>query len=146
LFIKNRLFLKRTSNARPQYSKDGRKLIKKGYSRYFFEAYQEPENKQILDAALAKIRAMSESKIPVLFVIHTELKDMDPYLFTEIHETVKKMCHAYGFPVLDPLADMLAYKASSLRISRANIHPNAMGNKVLVRAISRYLRANSIVK
>jgi lysophospholipase L1-like esterase len=146
IFIKTRLFLKKTEKARPQYSKDGRKLIKKGYSRYFFDAYQETENKQILNAAMAKIRALTQPRIPVLFVIHTELKDMDHYLFTEIHETVKKLCRDYGFPVLDPLADMLAYKASDLRISRANIHPNALGNKVFIQAISRYLRANSIVK
>jgi len=146
MLLKNRLFMKKTQHARPQYSKDGRKLIKKGYSRYFFDAYQENENWQILNAAFTKIRALTQPQIPVLFVIHTELKDMEHYLFTEIHETVKKLCQDYGFTVLDPLADMLAYKASDLRISRANIHPNALGNKVFIQAISRYLRANSIVK
>jgi len=146
MLIKNRLFLKKTEAARPQYSKDGRKLIQKGYKRYFFDAYQEPENWQILNAAFAKIRALTQPQIPVLFVIHTELKEMDPYLFTEIHEIVKKLCHDHGFSVLDPLADMLAYKARDLRISKANVHPNALGNKVFVLAITRYLQANSLVK
>jgi lysophospholipase L1-like esterase len=144
--VKNRLFLKKNQDKRPQYSKDGRKLIQKGYSRYFFDAYQDPENWKILNAAFAKIRALTQPKIPVLFVIHTELKDMDPYLFTDIHETVKKLCFEYGFSVLDPLADMLAYKASDLRISRANIHPNALGNKVFIQAVARYLRSQAIVK
>jgi len=146
MLIKNRLFLKKTAGAPPQYSKDGRKLIKKGYNRYFFDAYQEAENWQILNAAFAKIRALTQPKIPVLFIIHTELKDMDPYLFTDIHEIVKKLCRDHGFPVLDPLADMLAYKPRDLRISKANIHPNALGNKVFVKAITRYLQANSLVK
>jgi lysophospholipase L1-like esterase len=146
LLVKNRLFMKKTAKTRPQYSKDGRKLIQKGYNRYFFDAYQEPENWRILNAAFAKIRALTQPKIPVLFVIHTELKDMDHYLFTDIHETVKKLCRDYGFPVFDPLNDMLAYKARDLRISKANIHPNALGNKVFVQALSRYLRANSLVK
>jgi lysophospholipase L1-like esterase len=147
MLIKNRLFLMKTNaNKRPQYSKDGRKLIRVGYKRYFFDAYEEPENWNILNAAFAKIRALTQPKIPVLFVIHTELKEMDHYLFTDIHEIVKKLCRDYGFQVLDPLADMLAYKAQELRISRANIHPNAFGNKVFVQAIARYLRANSLVK
>ena len=146
MLVKNRLFMKKTATARPQYSKDGRKLIKKGYSRYFFDAYQEAENWQILNAAFAKIRTLTQQSIPVLFVIHPELKEMDHYLFTEIHEIVKKLCRDYGFPVFDPLVEMLAYKARDLRISKANVHPNALGNKVFIQAVSRYLRANSIVK
>ena len=147
MLIKNRLFLGKTNpNRHQQYSKDGRNLIKLGYNRYFFEAYQEPENWRILNAAFAKVRALTQPKTPVLFVIHPELKDMEHYLFTDIHEIVKKLCHDYGFQVLDPLADMLAYKARDLRISTANVHPNAFGNKVFVGAIARYLRANSLVK
>jgi len=52
----------------------------------------------------------------------------------------------YDFPVLDPLAEMLAYKARDLRISLANIHPIAFGNRTFVQAIVRYLQANSLVK
>jgi lysophospholipase L1-like esterase len=147
MLIKNRLYLKKTNaDTRPQYSQDGYKFIRIGYNRYYFDAYQEPENWQILNTAFAKIRSLTQPKIPVLFVIHTELQEMDHYLFTEIHEIVKKLCHDYGFPVLDPLAEMLAYKARDLRISAANIHPNAMGNKIFVQAIARYLQTASLVK
>jgi lysophospholipase L1-like esterase len=147
MLIKNRLYLKKTNaDTRPQYSKDGLKYLKIGYNRYFFDAYQEPENWKILNAAFAKIRALTQPKIPVLFVIHTELTEMDHYLFTEIHEKVKKLCQDHGFPVLDPLAEMLAYKAKDLRISTTNVHPNAFGNKVFVQAIVRYLQANSMIK
>ena len=148
LLIKNRFYLKKTNadKAPPQYSKDGVKLLKAGYDRYFFEAYQEAENGNILNAAFAKIRDLTQPQIPVLFVIHTELQEMDHYLFTEIHEIVKKLCQDYGFPVLDPLTEMLTYKARDLRISPANIHPNALGNKIFSQAIARYLRAASLVK
>lgn len=147
LLIKNRLYLKKTeADTRPQYSKDGLKYLRVGYNRYFFDAYQEPENWTILNAAFAKIRALTQPKIPVLFVIHTELTEMDHYLFTEIHGIVKKLCLDHGFPVLDPLTEMLAYKSRDLRISDANVHPNALGNKVFVQAIVRYLQANSMVK
>jgi lysophospholipase L1-like esterase len=148
LLLKNRLYLKKTNaDTRPQqYSKDGMKYLRKGYNGYFFDAYQEPENWQILNAAFAKIHALTQPKIPVLFVIHTELQEMNEYLFTEIHEIVKKLCHDYGFPVLDPLPEMLAYKAKDLRISAANIHPNALGNKIFSQAISRYLHTNFLLK
>jgi lysophospholipase L1-like esterase len=147
MLIKNRLYLKKTNaDTRPQYSKDGLKYIRRGYKNYFFDAYHEPENWQILNAAFAKIRTLTQPQIPVLFVIHTELADMDHYLFGEIHEIVKKLCRDYGFPVLDPLTEMLAYKVQELRISKANIHPNAFGNKVFVKTIIRYLKANSLVK
>jgi lysophospholipase L1-like esterase len=146
VLIKNRLYFKKTAGERPQYSKDGRKFIKKGYQRYFFDAYHEAENWRVLNAAFAKIRALTQPQIPVLFVIHTELKDMDHYLFTEIHEIVKKLCHDYGFLVLDPLAEMLSHKARDLRISKANVHPNALGNKVFAQAIARFLQASSMVK
>jgi lysophospholipase L1-like esterase len=147
LLIKNRLFLKKTNaDTRPQYSKDGLKFIRKGYNRYFFDAYGEAENWHILNAAFAKIRALTQPQIPVLFVIHTELQEMDHYLFTEIHEIVKKLCHDYGFLVLDPLAEMLAYKARDLRISVANTHPNALGNKIFVQAIARYLHTASLIQ
>jgi len=148
LLIKNRLYLKKTNADKlpPQYSKDGYKFLKRGYERYYFDAYQEAENWNILNAAFAKIRDLTQPKIPVLFVIHTELQEMDHYLFTEIHEIVKKLCQDYGFPVLDPLTEMLTYKARDLRISAANIHPNAMGNKIFSQAIARYLRAASLVK
>jgi lysophospholipase L1-like esterase len=147
MLIKNRLFLKKTNaDTRPQYSKDGRKLIKIGYNRYFFDAYQEAENWQILNTAFAKIRTLTKPQIPVLFVIHPELKEMDHYLFTEIHEIVKKLCLDYGFLVLDPLTEMLAYKARDLRISTTNIHPNAFGNKIFSQAIARYLITAALVK
>jgi lysophospholipase L1-like esterase len=147
LLIKNRLFLKKTNaDTRPQYSQDGLKFLQKGYNRYFFDAYQETENWNILNAAFAKIRALTQPQIPVLFVIHTELQEMDHYLFAEIHEIVKKLCRDYGFMVFDPLNEMLAYKARDLRISAANIHPNALGNKIFVQAITRYLQATSQVK
>jgi lysophospholipase L1-like esterase len=147
LLIKNRLYLKKTdADTRPQYSKDGLKYLRVGYNRYFFDAYQEPENWNILNAAFAKIRALTQPQTPVLFVIHTELTEMDHYLFTEIHGIVKKLCQDYSFPVLDPLNEMLAYKAKDLRISDANVHPNALGNKVFVQAIVRYLQAANLVK
>jgi lysophospholipase L1-like esterase len=146
MLIKNRLYLKKTNaDTRPQYSKDGYKLLRIGYNRYYFDGYKEPENWQILNTAFAKIRALTQPKIPVLFVIHTEFADMEHYLFGEIHEIVKKLCRDYGFPVIDPLNDMLAYKVEDLRISKTNIHPNAFGNKVFVQAIIRYLQANSLV-
>lgn len=147
MLIKNRLFLKKTNtNKRLQYSKDGRKLLQKGYSNYFFYAYQEAENWNILNAAFAKIRTLTQPQIPVLFVIHPEFKEMDHYLFTEIHEIVKKLCFDYGFRVLDPLPEVLAFKARDLRISAANIHPNALGNKIFAQAIVRYLRTAYLVK
>jgi lysophospholipase L1-like esterase len=147
LLIKNRLFLKKTNaDTRPQYSKDGLKFLQKVYNRYFFDAYRETENWNILNAAFAKIRAITRPQIPVLFVIHTELQEMDHYLFTEIHEIVRKICLDYGFPVFDPLTEMLAYKARDLRISATNTHPNALGNKIFVQAIARYLRTASWVK
>lgn len=147
MLIKNRLYLKKTNaDTRPQYSKDGLKYLKIGYNRYFFDAYQEAENWNILNMAFAKIRALTQPQIPVLFVIHPELTEMDHYLFTEIHEIVKKLCRDYGFPVLDPLADMLAYKAGDLRISATNVHPNALGNKIFVQAIARYLQTAALVK
>ncbi|MDP2914811.1 MAG: SGNH/GDSL hydrolase family protein [Candidatus Aminicenantes bacterium] len=148
LLIKNRLFLKKTNadTRPPQYSKDGLKFLEKGYNRYFFDGYQEAENWNILNAAFAKIRALTQPQIPVVFVIHPELQEMDHYLFTEIHEIVKKLCLDYGFPVLDPLTEMLSYKARDLRISAANIHPNAMGNKIFAQAIARYLQTASLVK
>jgi hypothetical protein len=99
-----------------------------------------------LNAAFAKIRALTQPQIPVLFVIHPELQEMDHYLFTEIHEIVKKLCLDYGFLVLDPLAEMLSYKARDLRISAANVHPNALGNKIFVQAIAGYLQTASLVK
>jgi len=52
----------------------------------------------------------------------------------------------YDFPVLDALAEILARKARDLRISSANIHPIAFGNRIFVQAIVRYLQANSLVK
>jgi hypothetical protein len=147
MLIKNRLYLKKThADTRPQYSKDGLKYLKIGYNRYFFEAYQEKENWDILNAAFAKIRTLTQPQIPVLFVIHTELTEMDHYLFTDIHEIVKKLCQDHGFPVLDPLNEMQAYKSQQLRISATNVHPNAFGNKVFVQAIVRYLQNNSMVK
>ncbi|MCX6563879.1 MAG: GDSL-type esterase/lipase family protein [Candidatus Aminicenantes bacterium] len=147
LLMKNRLFLKKTNaDTRPQYSKDGLKFLKKGYDRYFFDAYQEAENWNILNAAFAKIRSLTQPQIPVLFVIHPELQEMDHYLFTEIHEIVKKLCLDYGFLVLDPLAEMLSYKARDLRISAANVHPNSLGNKIFAQAIARYLQTASLVK
>jgi hypothetical protein len=147
LLIKNRLYLKKTNaDTRPQYSKDGLKYLQQGYNRYFFEGYQEAENWNILNAAFAKIRSLTQPQIPVLFVIHPELQEMDQYLFTEIHEIVKKLCLDYGFPVLDPLAEILAYKSRNLRISAANIHPNALGNRIFVQAIVRYLQTASLVK
>lgn len=147
LLIKNRLFLKKTNaDTRPQYSKDGLKFLKKGYNQYFFYAYQEAENWHILNAAFAKIRTLTQPQIPVLFVIHTELTEMDHYLFTEIHEIVKKLCLDYGFLVFDPLAEMLSYKARDLRISAGNVHPNALGNKIFAQAIARYLQTASLLK
>jgi lysophospholipase L1-like esterase len=147
LLIKNRLFLKKTNaDTRPQYSKDGLKFLKSGYNRYFFDAYKEAENWNILNAAFAKIRTLTQPRIPVLFVIYPELTEMDHYLFKEIHEIVKKLCQDYGFPVLDLLAEMLSYKARDLRISTANVHPNAQGNKIFAQAIARYLRTASLVK
>ncbi len=148
LLIKNRLYLKKTNADKlpPQYSKDGNKFLKRGYERYFFDAYQEAENGASLNAAFAKIRALTQPRIPVLFVIYPELTEMDHYLFTEIHEIVKKLCLDHGFLVLDPLTEMLAHKARDLRISAANVHPNALGNKLFAQAIARYLRAASLVK
>jgi len=147
LLIKNRLYLKKThADTRPQYSKDGLKYLRIGYNRYFFDAYREKENWNILNAAFAKIRALTQPQIPVLFVIHTELTEMDHYLFAEIHAIVKKLCQDYGFPVLDPLNEMLAYKSRDLRISDTNVHPNAMGNKIFIQAIVRYLQNTSMVK
>ncbi len=146
LLLKNRLFLKKTNaDKHEQYSKDGLKLMQKGYNRYFFDAYEEPENWNVLVAAFAKIRDLIQGKVPVLFVINTELQEMDHYLFAELHEVVKKLCSDHGFLVLDSLPDMRAHKAKELRISAANIHPNAFGNKVFIQAISRYLRENSLV-
>ena len=149
LLIKNRLYLKKTNadKAPPQYSKDGEKFLKFGYNRYFFEAYNEPENWKILNEAFAKIRDLTRPRdIPVLFVIHTELQDMDHYLFTEIHDIAKKLCADYGFLVFDPLAEMVSYPARDLRISASNIHPNPRGHKIFAQAIARYLRESSLVK
>lgn len=147
MLIKNRLYLKKTNaDTRPQYSKDGLKYIQRGYRNYFFDAYREPENWKILNAACAKIRSLTQPHIPVLFVIHTELADMDSYFFAEIHETVIRLCRDHGFPVLDPLAKMLTYKVEELRISQSNIHPNAFGNKVFVGEIISYLKTNALVK
>ncbi len=147
LLIKNRLFLKKTNaDKNPQYSKDGWKLIQKGYSHYFFYAYREAENWTALNAAFEKIRRLTQPQIPVLFVIHTEFQQMDHYLFTEIHEIVKKLCQDHGFMVVDPLAEMLSHKSRDLRISESNTHPNALANRIFVQAIVRYLKAASLVK
>jgi hypothetical protein len=148
LLIKNRLYVKKTQpdSRPPQYSKDGWNLLKIGYNRYYFDAYQEAQNWNVLNAAFAKIRSLTQPRIPVLVVIHTEFQDMDHYLFTDIHEIVKKLCADYGFQVLDPLAEMLKYKVQDIRISAANIHPNALGNKIFAEAIARYLRAASLLK
>jgi lysophospholipase L1-like esterase len=147
MLIKNRLFLKKThADTNPKYSKDGLKYIQRGYNRYFFDAYEEAENWNILVKAFAKIRDLTQPKIPVLLVIHSELQEMDPYLFRDIHEIVKKLSLDHGFLVLDPLDEILAHKVRDLRISTANTHPNAMGNQVFVQAIARYLRANSMMK
>jgi lysophospholipase L1-like esterase len=147
LLIKNRLFLKKTNaDTRPQYSKDGLKVLKKGYSGFLLDAYQQPENWNDLTTAFAKIRRLTQPQIPVLFVIYPELNDLSRYLFTEIHDMVKKLCLQNGFLVLDPLADFLSYKSQDVRISEANPHPNALGNKIYAQAISRYLKGSILAK
>jgi len=148
LLIKNRLYLKKTNadKAPPQYSKDGEKFLKFGYNRYFFEAYNEKENWTVLNEAFAKIRDMTRPKIPVMVVIHTELQDMDHYLFGDIHEIVKKLCADYGFLVFDPLDEMLTHSARDLRISASNIHPNPRGHKIFAQTVARHLRESSLVK
>jgi len=148
VLIKNRLFLKKTNADKrpPQYSKDGLKVLRKGYSGFLLDAYQEPENWNELTAAFAKIRQSTQPQIPVLFVIQPELNELDQYPFTEIHDIVKKLCLENGFLVLDPLADFLSDKARNIRISEANPHPNALGNKIYAQAISQYLQASFLAK
>jgi lysophospholipase L1-like esterase len=148
LLIKNRLFLKKSNadKAPPQYSKDGLKVLRKGYSGFLLEAYQEPDNWNELKAAFDKIRRSTQPRIPVLSVIYPELNELDQYPFTEIHDIVKKLCLENGFLVLDPLVDFLSNKAQNIRISEANPHPNALGNKIYAQAISQYLQASFLAK
>ena len=147
LLLKNRLFLKKTNaDTNPQYSKDGLKLIQRGYQRFFFEAYAEPENWNALVKAFAKIRDLTRPRIPVLMVIHPELQEMERYLFRDLHATVGRLATDHGFLFLDPLDEILARRPRDLRISDANTHPNALANKVFIQAISRFLLKSSMIK
>lgn len=148
LLLKNRFYLKKTKadTKAPRYSKDGQKVLKMGYSGFLFNAYQEPENWNRLQAAFADIRLTTQKRVPVLIAIYPELQNLQHYPFSPLHDIVKSLAGQYGFAVLDPLADFLPYEIQDVRISAANTHPNRLGNKIFSHAIAGYLQSNSLIR
>lgn len=92
---------------------------------------QEAENWKILNSAFAKIRALTQPQIPVLFVIHPELQEMEHYLFTEIHEIAKKLCLDYGFFSLGPAGRNAIVKSQGPQDQRGQYPPQCPGKQDL---------------
>lgn len=98
--------------------------------------------------ALMEIKNISDrEKTQSVLVIYPLLEDMKSYVFSGIHDKIRKFAELQGYSVIDLYEDFKGYDGpiQSLRVSQGDSHPNAKAHNIAAKRIVTWITHNSLI-
>lgn len=105
---------------------------------YYRDLYREDAAGMVAtrQAFLDLNNAASERSIPVIMAVYPELRELSPYPFQDVTDTILGIAGEYGWQGLDLLASVQDHPAPDLWVTVPDPHPNTVAAELFAKALA----------
>jgi hypothetical protein len=126
------------------YSKDEKEVWRVGYEQHLINLYKSEVMQRTIQGRFERIaRIVQRAKIPLLLVVLPDLEGLRP-AESWIDPLIVSIARRSGLAATD-CAFINAQPQDKIRVSKANLHLNGFGYRLMAEHIASYLQANKLL-